>query len=71
MKMRFSKIKFLRNAPSGIKRRLMGRIEILEGAEVIFDGSLGKDGYILRNLRDGRKHFFYPVCKNWCEEFEK
>lgn len=65
--MRFSKNKFLKNAPKGIQRQLNHRAGLLDGVEVIFDGRFGKDGYISQRFKDGREYFLYPVYRNWCE----
>lgn len=37
-KMRFSKEKFTKNAPSGIKRQLGTHINLLDGVAVTFEG---------------------------------
>ena len=65
-KMKFSKAKFLKNAPIGIRRQLKGHEDALDGVEVIFDGRFGRDGYIPRYLANGKEYYLYPVYRSWC-----
>lgn len=62
--MRFSKKKFLENAPKGIRRKLKDHVDILDGMEVAFDG---KWGLIPQYFVDGREYYLYPVDKSWCD----
>ncbi len=40
--MRFSKEKFLKTAPAGIKRQLKDYVDTLDGIEVVFEGEYGQ-----------------------------
>ena len=64
--MKFSKENFLKNAPSGIKRQIKEHLDTLDGLEVTFDGSFGRDGYIPQYFYNGLEYYLYPVCKSWC-----
>ena len=61
--MRFSKDKFLKIAPAGIKRQLKNHLDILDGIEVIFDGNYGQ---IPQYFVDGNEYYLYPIERNWC-----
>lgn len=63
-KMRFSKEKFTKNAPSGIKRQLGTHINLLDGAAVTFEGECG---YIPHYHAEGKEYYLYPVYKSWCD----
>lgn len=71
MKFIFSKKKFTKNAPAGIKRLLRNHIDTLDGQEVEFDERWGKDGVIKQYFKDGKEYYLFPVCKSWCEELEE
>jgi len=64
--MKFNKERFLKNAPSGIKRQLKECLDTLDGLEVVFDGRFGRDGYITQYFDNGQQYCLYPVYKNWC-----
>lgn len=64
--MKFSKEKFLKNAPAGIKCQMGDLVEGLDGTEVIFDGRFGKDGYMPQSFPDGQEYFLYPIYSSWC-----
>ncbi len=66
----FSKEKFLKNAPKGIKRQLSTHLDAIDGAEVEFDKRYGNDGTIKQYFADGQPYYLYPVYKNWCVEKE-
>lgn len=66
--MKFSKKKFLKNAPNGIKKQLSDQLDSLDGADVVFDGRYGTDGYIKRKMNDGLEYNLYPVYKSWCDD---
>ena len=66
--MRFSKEKFLKSAPLGIKRQVGEHVDVLDGIEVIFDGRFGKDGCIPQYFSNGQEYYLYPVYKSWCVE---
>lgn len=68
--MRFSKEKFLKNAPVGIKKQLKDHVDVLDGVEVIFDGKYGRDGYIPQYFKNEMEYYLYPVYKSWCVEKE-
>lgn len=70
MKFVFSKKKFMKNAPAGIKRQLGNHIDVLDGQEVEFDERWGKDGVIKQYFKDGKEYYLFPVYKSWCETVE-
>lgn len=61
--MKFSKRKFIENAPMGIKCQLKNHLDILDGIEVIFDGNYGQ---IPQYFVDGNEYYLYPIERNWC-----
>lgn len=65
--MKFSKTKFIKNAPLGIKRQIEGFLDILDGTEVIFDGKYGRDGYIRQQFHNGLEYHLHPIYRNWCK----
>lgn len=68
MSYRFSKEKFIKNAPSNIKKRVKYLLDDIENLKVDFSknshfGTLEVDLY-------GVTHELYPVYKEWCKETE-
>lgn len=63
--MKFSKEKFLKNAPSGIKCQLKDHVNILDGLDVVFDGEYGHIPQYF--IPDGQETYLYPVYKSWTE----
>lgn len=61
--MKFSKDKFLKNAPVVVKGQLKGHLEILDAMNVVFDGNYGE---IPQYFVDGEEYYLYPVDKGWC-----
>lgn len=64
--MKFSKKKFLKSAPSGIKEQLSEILDVLDGQEVVFDGRYGSDGYVAQYTKDGQEYYLHPIYRSWC-----
>lgn len=64
--MRFSKEKFMSNAPKNIKKTLKNRLNILNNMYVdfSFDNEYGTIEYEFQ----GEKEYLYPIDKKWCKE---
>lgn len=65
---KFSKNKFLKNAPSNIKTRLNFLLNDIENLEVDFHE--GECGTLKVKLHDV-KYELYPVYKEWCVSEEQ
>lgn len=65
--MKFSKKKFLKNAPEWIVHKLKNSLDILDGMEVVFESEIDLDGYIPQYFIDGKEHYLYPVPPIWCD----
>lgn len=63
--MKFSKEKFLGNAPAWVKHQLKGHADILDGMEVAFEFD-DEWGLIPQYFAEGREYYLYPVDKSWC-----
>lgn len=63
--MKFSKEKFLKNAPADVKRKLKRHVDVLDGTEAVFEGEYG---HIPQYSVDGQQYYLYPVYKSWCEQ---